>query len=76
MQVAQQVPTQSNMQNWKLLVITDAETGSCLSDLFRRGLEEYLKLPFAVSEPTGNPEVDATNERILDSRLGALVGVC
>jgi len=72
LQIAQQAPTQSNMQNWRFLVVTDPQVRAGLGELFRRGLEEYLKLPFAVSEPTGDPRVDATNERILDS-LGYLV---
>jgi nitroreductase len=72
LQVAQQAPTQSNMQNWRFVVVTDPETRAGLADVFRRGLQEYLELPFAVSEPTGDPAVDATNARILDS-LGYLV---
>lgn len=72
LEIAQQAPTQSNMQNWRFVVVTDDDARAGLADLFRRGLEEYLKLPFAVSEPTGDAEVDATNERILES-LGYLV---
>jgi nitroreductase len=72
LQIAQQAPTQSNMQNWRFLVITDPQTRAALGDLFRRGLEQYLALPFAVSAPTGDAEIDATNERILAS-LGHLV---
>jgi len=72
LQLAQQAPTQSNMQNWRFVVITDPEARAGLADLFRRGLEQYLTLPFAVSAPTGDPGVDATNDRILDS-LGHLV---
>lgn len=72
LQIAQQAPTQSNMQNWRFLVVTDADTRAALADLFRRGLNEYLQLPFAVSEPTGDEATDATNERILAS-LGHLV---
>ncbi len=67
LQIAQQAPTQSNMQNWRFVVVTDRETRAALADLFRRGLQEYLTLPFAVSEPTGDAATDATNERILSS---------
>lgn len=72
LQIAQQAPTQSNMQNWRFVVVTEPETRAALADLFRRGLQEYLELPFAVSEPTGDAAIDATNERILSS-LGYLV---
>ncbi len=72
LQIAQQAPTQSNMQNWRFVVVTDPETRRGLATLFRRGLEEYLKLPFAVSAPTGDAATDATNQRILGS-LGHLV---
>jgi nitroreductase len=72
LQIAQQAPTQSNMQNWRFVVVTDRDTRAALAGLFRRGLQEYLALPFAVSEPTGDPATDATNERILSS-LGYLV---
>jgi nitroreductase len=72
LQIAQQAPTQSNMQNWRFVVVTEPDTRAALADLFRRGLQEYLALPFAVSEPTGDAATDATNERILSS-LGHLV---
>jgi nitroreductase len=72
LQIAQQAPTQSNMQNWRFVVVTEPDTRAALADLFRRGLQEYLGLPFAVSAPTGDAAIDATNDRILSS-LGYLV---
>ncbi len=62
LQIAQQAPTQSNMQNWRFVVVTEPDTRAALADLFRRGLQEYLALPFAVSEPTGDA-VDGCDQR-------------
>jgi nitroreductase len=40
--LSQQAPTGSNMQNWRWLVVRDAETRRALADLYRAGGGDYL----------------------------------
>ncbi len=45
--LSQQAPTGSNMQNWRWLVIRDADTRRTLADLYRAAGGEYLALASA-----------------------------
>jgi nitroreductase len=40
--LSQQAPTGSNMQNWRWLVVRDADTRRALADLYRAGGGDYL----------------------------------
>jgi nitroreductase len=38
-----QAPTASNEQNWRWLVVTDADKRAAIADIYRRAGEDYLK---------------------------------
>ncbi len=48
--LSQQAPTGSNMQNWRWLIVRDADTRAALADLYRAGGGDYLK---AAAETAG-----------------------
>ncbi len=67
LQIAQQAPTQSNMQNWRFVVVTDPDTRAGLGRPVPPGA---AGVPRSSRSPCRNrpatPEIDATNERILE----------
>lgn len=50
LRLSQQAPTGSNMQNWRWLVIRDADTRAKLADIYRAGGGEYLRASAATIE--------------------------
>ncbi|WP_319436627.1 nitroreductase family protein [Mycobacterium sp. RTGN5] len=43
LRLAMQAPTASNEQNWRWLVVTDADKRAAIADIYRRAGEDYLK---------------------------------
>lgn len=63
--VALQAPTPSNMQNWHFVVITDSDKRKALAELYRKGREIYLNLPFGTPNLTfDDPQRNATQARV------------
>jgi nitroreductase len=63
--LALQAPTPSNMQNWHFVVVTDPSKRAALADLYRKGREIYLTLPFATPNLVfEDPQRNATQARV------------
>jgi nitroreductase len=43
LRLAMQAPTASNEQNWRWVVVTDADKRAAIADIYRRAGEDYLK---------------------------------
>ena len=56
LQLAVQAPTGSNSQNWRWLVVDDAERRKGLAALYRKAAEQYLPSAGARAEETGNAQ--------------------
>ena len=56
LQLAVQAPTGSNSQNWRWVVVDDADKRQALADLYRRSGEPYLTAAGAQAEQTGNTQ--------------------
>ena len=72
LEVAMQAPTGGNRQGWQWVVVTEPEKRKALADLYRRGWDEYLKLPFNQPEAVtkafaNNPEKLQTQMRVASS---------
>jgi nitroreductase len=47
LQLAAQAPTGGNIQNWRFVVVTDAELRAAIGDYYRRGAADYLAVGLA-----------------------------
>ena len=56
LELAVQAPTGSNSQNWRWVVIDDADKRGALADLYRRGGEAYLTGASERAQSTGDPQ--------------------
>lgn len=70
--VALQAPNGGNRQGWQWVVVTEPEKRKALGDLYRKGWNDYLKLPFNQPEAmtkafASNPEKLQTQLRVADS---------
>ena len=65
LQVAVQAPTGSNSQNWRWVVVDDAEKRKALADLYRRAGEPYLTSAGEAAKSAGN----AQTSRVFSSAL-------
>lgn len=63
LEIALQSPTGSNRQNWRWIVVTDADKRARLADLYRKGVGSYLSDAKAKAASTGQHQ----NARIFDS---------
>jgi nitroreductase len=59
--LSQQAPTASNTQNWRWVVVTDAEKRAAISDIYRRGAGAIANAKAAA------PETDHQTRRVYDS---------
>lgn len=50
LEIAVQVPTSANVQNWSLIVVTDAGQRRAIADVYRRTWELIATSPFAVAD--------------------------
>jgi nitroreductase len=67
-EVATQAPTGSNAQRWHWVVVTDAAKRAKLGELYKQAFTIYRELPQnAARVPTGDPERDATQARVVSS---------
>ena len=57
LQLAVQAPTGSNTQNWRWVVVDDADQRQALADLYRRGGEAYLTAAGGQAEQAGNVQM-------------------
>ena len=62
--ISQQAPTGSNQQNWRWVVVTDADKKAALADLYRKGGTGYL----SAARQNIQPGQEQTG-RVLDSAL-------
>ena len=65
LELAVQAPTGSNSQNWRWVVIDDADKRRALADLYRRGGEAYLRPASERAQSSG----DAQTARVFSSAL-------
>jgi nitroreductase len=66
--IAQQAPTPSNMQSWHFIVVTDPSKRAAIAEIYRKGWEAYLPLPFSIPNlKFDGPERNATQGRVLTS---------
>ena len=65
LQLAVQAPTGSNTQNWRWVVVDDADQRQALADLYRRGGEAYLTAAGGQAQQAGN----AQTARVFSSAL-------
>ena len=65
LQLAVQAPTGSNSQNWRWIVVDDADKRQALAELYRRSGEPYLTAAGAQAQQTGN----AQTARVFSSAL-------
>ncbi len=65
LQLAVQAPTGSNSQNWRWVVVDDAEKRAALAALYRRGGEAYLTVAGDQAQAAGN----AQTSRVFSSAL-------
>ena len=65
LQLAVQAPTGSNSQNWRWVVVDDADKRQALAALYRRAAEQYLPGAGARAEAAGN----AQTARVFSSAL-------
>ena len=56
LELAVQAPTGSNSQNWRWVVIDDADKRRALADLYRRGGEAYLRPASERAQSSGDPQ--------------------
>lgn len=63
LEIALQSPTGSNRQNWRWVVVTDADKRARLADIYRKGAGSYLADARAKAESLGQQQ----NARIFDS---------
>ena len=66
--LSQQAPTASNMQNWRWLVIRDADTRQALADLYREAGGDYLAAA-AAEAPDGQTGRVMSSATYLAERL-------
>ena len=45
LEIALQAPTGSNQQGWAFVVVTDADKRRAIAETYRKGFEEYAKIP-------------------------------
>lgn len=62
-ELSTQAPTGSNQQNWRWMVVTDAQKRRALADLYYKGAIEYL----GSSAADGASSDDAPTSRVFDS---------
>ena len=68
LEIAQQAPSASNMQNFHFVIVTDPEKKAALAELYRRGWEIYIGLPIAASNLAfDDPAHQAAQMRVSDS---------
>ncbi len=65
LELAVQAPTGSNSQNWRWIVVDDADQRRALADLYRRGGEPYLNSAGAQARAAGH----AQTARVFSSAL-------
>ena len=65
LELAVQAPTGSNSQNWRWVVVDDADRRKALADLYRRGGEQYL----TAAGPRARAAGQAQTARVFDSAL-------
>ena len=63
LQLAMQAPTASNDQNWRWMVVTDADKRSAIAEIYRGVGEEYLA-------KVAGAESDPQTRRVYESALG------
>ena len=56
LQLAVQAPTGSNSQNWRWVVVDDADKRKALADLYRRAGEPYLTSAGETAQKSGNQQ--------------------
>ena len=56
LQLAVQAPTGSNSQNWRWVVVDDADKRQALADLYRRAGEPYLTSAGETAQKSGNQQ--------------------
>lgn len=66
LELALQAPTGSNLQQWRFLIVTDAEKRKLLSDIYRKAFKIYASSP-----PPGNQEMSSDDPRA--TQLGKVV---
>lgn len=69
-EIALQSPTGSNMQGWRVMVITDPDKRRKIADYYRKGFAAYAApdSPFRQEIPEGDPRA-AQQERVIDSAM-------
>jgi nitroreductase len=63
LQLAMQAPTASNDQNWRWMVVTDADKRAAIAEIYRGVGEEYLA-------KVAGAESDPQTRRVYESALG------
>jgi nitroreductase len=63
LQLAQQAPTASNRQNWRFVVVTDADKRAALADIYGRGRKALE------ASRTQVPEADHQTQRVYESAM-------
>jgi nitroreductase len=63
LRLAMQAPTGSNRQEWRWVVVSDADRRAKLGDIYRKGVGRYLDESLAAARAAG----DNSNARIFDS---------
>lgn len=72
LEIALQAPNGGNRQSWQFVVVTDPDKRKALSDIYRRGWAQYMKLPMNQPEAyeilrRRNPERAEALTRVSDS---------
>ena len=67
LEVALQAPTGGNRQGWQWVVVTDPEKRKALGDIYRRGWDAYLRLPF--NQPEAVTKAFANNPEKLQAQM-------
>jgi len=67
-EIALQSPTGSNMQGWRVMVITDADKRKTIADYYRTAFKDYAAedSPYRVDPPAGDSRAEQM-PRVLDS---------
>ncbi|HXE72590.1 MAG TPA: nitroreductase family protein [Candidatus Nitrosotenuis sp.] len=63
LELALQAPTASNLQNWRFLVVTEADKKAALGELYRRSFQSYLRSgapSFPADDPRGRRQMAVT----------------
>ena len=65
LELAVQAPTGSNSQTWRWIVVEDADQRMALSDIYRKGANEYLTAAGEQAQAGG----DAQTQRVFESAI-------